>query len=114
MKFYARVRPDAFGWKPIAALAPHVAAEHNLARNLLDWIAGCAMVYFALFGVGELCLLDWKTGALLLLLSLLSAAFVYRGLSQVQGAPGTNPRHSWRKLRKPTEPSDLSNESEQA
>ena len=57
--------------------------EHNLARNLLDWVAGCAMVYFALFGVGELCLLDWKTGALLLLLSLLSAAFVYRGLSQV-------------------------------
>ena len=83
VKFYERVRPDAFGWQPIAALVPDIAAEHNLARNLLDWIAGCAMVYFALFGVGKLCLLDWKTGALLLLLSLLSAAFVYRGLSRI-------------------------------
>ena len=66
--FYRRVRPDVFGWKPIAATVPDVPAEHGLGRNLADWIAGCAMIYFALFGVGKLCLLDFRAGVVLLLL----------------------------------------------
>ncbi len=40
------------------------------------------MVYFALFGVGKICLLGWKSGIALLLLSFVCAAFVYAGLSQ--------------------------------
>jgi Na+/proline symporter len=82
--FYRRVRPDVFGWKPIAATVPEIPAEHSLARNLADWVAGCAMIYFALFGVGKLCLLDLRTGAVLLILSVLCGAFVYRDLPQAE------------------------------
>ena len=80
--FYRRVRPDAFGWQPIARLAPDVAPEHTLVRNLVDWMAGCVMIYCALFGVGKLCLLNLKAGILLLLVSCAFAAFLYAGFSR--------------------------------
>jgi Na+/proline symporter len=82
--FYRRVRPDAFGWKPIAATVPEIPAERGLARNLADWIAGCAMIYLALFGIGKICLLDFRTGVLLLFLCVICGAFVYQGLVRVE------------------------------
>ena len=85
-RFYRKVRPDVFGWQPIARLAPDVQPEHNLARNLVNWIVGCAMIYSALFGIGKLCLLAWKQGIWLILLSLACAAFVYSGLSRISSA----------------------------
>lgn len=82
LQFYRRVRPDAFGWQPIAGLAAKIPARRSLGRNLLNWIIGCCMIYFALFGVGKICLLGWKVGIALLLLSFVCAAFVYAGLPQ--------------------------------
>jgi solute:Na+ symporter, SSS family len=80
-KFYRRVRPDPFGWKPFAEGAAAVPAEGSLARNLCNWVAGCAMIYLALFGIGKICLLEWRVGLLLLVLSCGCATFVYQGLS---------------------------------
>jgi Na+/proline symporter len=79
--FYRRARPDAAGWKPIAQLVVDIPPERSLVRNLCNWVVGCAMIYFALFGVGKICLLAWRTGILLLGLSIICAAFIYRGLS---------------------------------
>jgi solute:Na+ symporter, SSS family len=81
VNFYRRVRPAAVGWGPIAKLAPDVVPERELARNLCNWVAGCAMIYLALFGVGKICLLAWRTGSVLLIFSAVCAAFIYRGLS---------------------------------
>ncbi len=81
VNFYRRVRPDASGWKPIAQTVTDIPLERNLARNLCNWAAGCAMIYGALFGVGKICLLAWRTGSLLLVFSAICAAFIYRGLS---------------------------------
>jgi SSS family solute:Na+ symporter len=83
LKFYRRVRPDAFGWRPIARLATDIPPERSLGRNLRECLAGCAMIYFALFGIGEFCMFDRKSGLFLLLLSLACAVYVYRGLSRV-------------------------------
>ncbi|HXZ18951.1 MAG TPA: sodium:solute symporter family protein [Candidatus Acidoferrales bacterium] len=55
LRFYRTVRPDITGWRSIAALAPEVTAEHSLAANLRAWLLGCAMVYSALFAVGDFC-----------------------------------------------------------
>ncbi|HEV2489125.1 MAG TPA: sodium:solute symporter family protein [Candidatus Acidoferrales bacterium] len=81
-KFYRKVRPHAAGWKPIARLVTDVPPTRDLARNLLDWIFGCTFVYTALFGVGKLCLRSWIAGTVLLVISSLCAAFLYRGLSR--------------------------------
>ena len=81
-KFYRKVRPHAAGWKPIARLVSDVPPTRDLGRNLLDWIFGCVFVYTALFGVGQLCLESWISGAVLLAISFFCAAFLYRGLSR--------------------------------
>jgi SSS family solute:Na+ symporter len=81
-KFYRKVRPHAAGWKPIAQLVRDVPPTRDLGRNLLDWIFGCAFVYTALFGVGQLCLEAWLPAAVLLVISFLCAVFLYRGLSR--------------------------------
>src|SRR5947207_3638813 len=64
--FYRRTRPSRVGWGPVAARAPDVRPSADGLANLLDWIAGCVLVYGALFGVGKLLLHDPLPGILML------------------------------------------------
>ena len=82
VSFYRRTRPSRSGWGPIAALAPEVKASSGGLSNLLDWIAGCTLVYGALFGVGKLLLGATTTGLLLLALAALGGFVIYRDLSR--------------------------------
>ncbi|HTP87109.1 MAG TPA: sodium:solute symporter family protein [Bryobacteraceae bacterium] len=91
-RFYRRVRPDPLGWGPIARIAPDVAVEKDLGRNFLQWIVGCGMVYCALFGIGNICLLSVRFGVLLLCSSVACAAFLYRGLSRTLQGGVSRPR----------------------
>jgi len=80
--FYRRTRPSRTGWGPVAALAPDVKASSGGLSNLLDWVAGCTLVYGALFGVGKLLLGDTGPGLLLLALAALGGFVIYRDLSR--------------------------------
>ncbi|MGE5246346.1 MAG: sodium:solute symporter family protein [Betaproteobacteria bacterium] len=53
--FYRRVRPGGPGWRRIARLAGGGPPE-AIGGLLLDWMAGCALVYATLFGIGALVL----------------------------------------------------------
>ncbi len=85
VRFYRRVRPDPIGWQPVARLAPGVTPESTLGRNLIHWLVGCAMVYTGLFGIGKVCLFEWRIGGALLVASVACGVFVFRGL--VRHAP---------------------------
>ena len=80
--FYRRTRPSRTGWGPVAALAPDVKASSGGLSNLLDWVAGCTLVYGALFGVGKVLLGDTGPGLLLLALAALGGFVIYRDLSR--------------------------------
>ncbi|HWC72640.1 MAG TPA: hypothetical protein VG454_01790, partial [Gemmatimonadales bacterium] len=80
--FYRRTRPSRAGWAPIAVLAPEVRVARDGLNNLLDWIAGCALVYGALFGVGKLLLGATGPGLILLAISAISGFVIYRDLSR--------------------------------
>ncbi len=80
--FYRRTRPSRAGWGPIAALAPEVKASADGLANLIDWIAGCVLVYGALFGIGKLLLGDSTSGLILLAISAISGFVIYRDLSR--------------------------------
>ena len=80
--FYRRTRPSRSGWGPIAALAPDVKVSGGGLNNLIDWVAGCAMVYGALFGVGKLLFGHTSTGLILLAISAISGFVIYRDLSR--------------------------------
>ena len=80
--FYRRTRPSRLGWGPVAARAPEVQASADGLANLLDWVAGCVLVYGALFGVGKLLLQETLPGVLLLGLAAIAGAVIYRDLSR--------------------------------
>ena len=82
LAFYRRVRPSASLWKPIARLAPEITAERDLKNNLFDWLAGCALIYGALFGAGKVILKDYATGAALLLVAVAAGLYIYRDLNR--------------------------------
>ena len=80
--FYRRTRPSRLGWEPVAARAPDVRPSTDGLANLVDWVAGCVLVYGALFGVGKLLLHDPLPGILMLGLSAIAGAVIYRDLSR--------------------------------
>ena len=82
LAFYRRTRPSRAGWAPIAALAPEVKASADGLSNLVDWIAGCALIYGVLFGTGKLLLHETGPGLLLLGVGLVGGFIIYRDLSR--------------------------------
>ncbi len=80
--FYRRTRPSRTGWGPVAARAPDVRPSGDGLANLLDWAAGCVLVYGVLFGVGKLLLHEPRPGLLLLGLGALAGGVIYRDLSR--------------------------------
>jgi Na+/proline symporter len=80
--FYRRTRPSGAGWGPIARLAPEVKPAQDGLSNLLDWIAGCVLIYGILFGVGKLLLHETGIGLLLLAGGLVGGAVIYWDLSR--------------------------------
>jgi len=82
VSFYRRTRPSRSGWAPVAALAPDVKVTSSGLSNLLDWVAGCVLVYGALFGIGKLLLHETGPGLLLLAIAALGGYVIYRDLTK--------------------------------
>ncbi len=79
--FYRRTRPTPGGWAPIAALAPEVKSSDDNVANLVDWVAGCVLIYSTLFGVGKILLKEYALGFALLLIAAVAGGVIYRHLS---------------------------------
>src|SRR5436309_2132932 len=80
--FYRRTRPSRAGWGPVAALAPDVRPSADGLANLIDWVAGCVLVYGVLFGVGKLLLQETLAGLILLVVAAVAGVIIYRDLSR--------------------------------
>jgi Na+/proline symporter len=80
--FYRRTHPSAAGWRPIARLAPDVKPSRDGLYNLIDWIAGCALIYGLLFGTGKLLLKDFASGSILVAIGIAAGAVIYWDLSR--------------------------------
>jgi Na+/proline symporter len=79
--FYRRTRPAALGWRAIAALEARPSRQ-NLFWSGADWLAGCALIYCALFGIGKLLLGDVTTGAGLLIAAAACGGFIFWDLQR--------------------------------
>ena len=82
VSFYARTRPSAAGWRPIAKLKPEIKPSRDGLSNLLDWISGCALIYGILFGTGKILLHEYGIGCALLALGSIGGAVIYWDLTR--------------------------------
>ncbi|MBI1745575.1 MAG: Na+:solute symporter [Acidobacteria bacterium] len=80
--FYRRVRPNRFGWGPVAAQAPDVRPTPDGLFNFFDWLAGCVLIYMTLFGVGKIIFGETVRGVAFLGVAALAGVWIYRDLSR--------------------------------
>jgi Na+/proline symporter len=80
VEFYRKVRPPGPGWRHIRELvglpAGERAAADNIPMALLGWVAGCAMIWSALFLVGTSLYGRWGSAALLFAVFVVSSLTV--------------------------------------
>jgi len=76
-RFYERVRPHRIGWRPFAAAAQAADDTESLGVNILEWFAGCGLVYGTLFGIGKLVLGDPGIACIWLTLAALCGSYIY-------------------------------------
>ncbi len=81
LEFYRRVRPDGPGWGPIARIAGG-PPPGRIGALLVDWLAGCVLVYATLFGVGSLLFARYAQGLAWLAAGAAAATIIYRDLSR--------------------------------
>ena len=82
LKFYRRVHPTVYGWRPIAQLAPEMPQIRDVASNAFDWAMGCTLVYGSLFGIGKIVFGDWIGGIVLLIVAAISGYLIFWDLSR--------------------------------
>jgi len=82
LAFYRRVRPGTALWGPIAAEAPDVPATRDGLFNLMDWAAGCVLVYSTLFGVGKIIFGEAALGVAILAVAAVSGYLIYHDLER--------------------------------
>lgn len=82
LEFYRRVRPGHTGWGPIAALAPEIPASYDVWYNIMDWLAGCLLVYMVLFGTGKIIFGQLGTGLVFFAVAALAGYLIYWDLSR--------------------------------
>lgn len=80
--FYRRTRPSLWGWRPIAAKAPDVKPTRDGIWNFVDWIAGCVLIYSALFGVGKIIFGETALGLAMLALAIVAGYVIYWDLNR--------------------------------
>jgi Na+/proline symporter len=82
-KFYERIHPGGVLWKHVAAQLPGVESDSGYRQLFVDWIAGCFLVFFALFGFGKIILGEHLQGLLFLVIAAAAASVIYWHLSRI-------------------------------
>lgn len=83
LEFYKRVHPGGVLWRKVAQKLPEIESDRGYWQLFIDWLAGCVMVYSALFGIGSLIFGDYLKAILLLLVMGASCGVIYYHLSRI-------------------------------
>jgi len=84
IRFYQKIRPEGL-WEKIKKEIPGIKSESTLLPDIFNWILGTALIYSALFGFGKIILLEARKGLIFLVITIVSAFFLYKNLSRKKG-----------------------------
>jgi solute:Na+ symporter, SSS family len=82
ISFYRKVRPSAALWKPIAKKVPDIVPQKDGMYNLVDWLAGCVLIYMILFGIGHMLFGQMLLGSIFLVVAIAAGIFIYTDLAK--------------------------------
>src|SRR5260370_42289020 len=82
LKFYTRVHPTVYGWRPIANLVPEMPAVRDVLSNAFDWLMGVILVYGTLFGIGKIIFGSLGLGIGLLVAAAVAGYMIFWDLSR--------------------------------
>jgi hypothetical protein len=83
ISFYTRIHPGGKGWRRIAQKLPEVKSDRGFGYLLMNWVAGCGLVLFSLFGLGQL-IFGYNMAAILYFAAaLLCGVLIYRNMSKI-------------------------------
>ncbi len=80
--FYEKVHPGGPGWKIMAGEMPHVRGDKGYKTLFVNYIAGCVLVLFSLFGIGRLIFGDHVQALIYLGVAAIAAVVIYINLSR--------------------------------
>jgi Na+/proline symporter len=90
--FYLRVRPQRWGWRRVAVDVDDTTTSESFGLQIIDWIAGCGLVYGTLFGIGKIVLGSMLEGMGYLVFACICAAIIIPHLlAQTSPEPISSP-----------------------
>jgi solute:Na+ symporter, SSS family len=81
--FYTRVHPGGPGWKPVAEQLPEVQGDTGYKQLFVNYISGCILVMFSLFGTGKLIFGQTLQALAFFAIAMLAGAIIYYNLSRI-------------------------------
>lgn len=82
LSFYRKVHPGGAGWKGITEKVRDVRADSGYKRLFINYICGCMLALFSLFGFGKLIFKEYTSATLFILIAFACGAIIYRNLSK--------------------------------
>ncbi len=80
--FYRLIHPGGKGWKPISDKMPEIKGDSGYKTLFVNYLFGCLLILFSLFGFGKIIFKEYTTGFIFLAIALISGAVIYRNLSR--------------------------------
>ncbi|MBN2524600.1 MAG: Na+:solute symporter [Bacteroidales bacterium] len=82
IEFYKRIHPGGKGWKSISNKMPEVKGDTGYKTLFINYIFGCFLILFSLFGFGKIIFKEYTTGFIFLTIALVSGIVIYRNISK--------------------------------
>lgn len=81
--FYSKVHPGGWGWKNISNELPGIKGDSGYIYLFINWILGCILVMFSLFGFGKLIFHEYNKAIIYLVFALVAGGGIYFNLNKI-------------------------------
>jgi Na+/proline symporter len=82
ISFFRKVHPGGFGWHRISTKVGNIKGDSGYLRLFINYICGCLLVLFSLFGFGKFIFKEYPVAVLFILIAFICGAIIYRNLSK--------------------------------
>ncbi|MCD4746532.1 MAG: Na+:solute symporter [Bacteroidales bacterium] len=84
ISFYRKVHPGGKGWEKIAEKIPEIKGDTGYRNLFINWIAGCILVMFCLFGIGKIIFGEFFIGFVYISIAFVSGGVIYWIMSKTE------------------------------